>query len=256
MSAMLVIFGMTFLAGLAAFTAEGAEPETQDDGEDIEDIEGTRGDDLLTGGGGDDSITAAEGDDTVEGGAGDDSLFGEAGADSLRGASGADLLGGGAGEDTLLGEGGNDTLRGGAAADSLVGGPGDDLLDGAFPGVDDGAPDSLLGGQGDDILVLGDADRAFGGAGADRFEVAGDGAIGDFDPEEDLIVVRYSGDTAPAVTSQTPTDTGLAIAFDTGDSVLVLEQSEALPESLFVFLRDDEDDDADSLPLDSDLRTS
>lgn len=101
------------------------------------------------------------------------------------------LLSGGAAGDTLIGGAGNDTLDGGDGDDLLIGGDGDDLLIGGR------GHDTLDGGAGNDTLVFGPGDLATGGAGADRFVVAGSppgtasaaaehperSIITDFDPE-------------------------------------------------------------------------
>lgn len=88
---------------------------------------------------------------------------GSDGDDMLWGGWYDDSLSGGLGDDNLRGSGGNDTLRGGDGNDTLFAGIGQDLLD---------------GGEGDDVLDLREflagspaTVRAFGGAGADRFEL-------------------------------------------------------------------------------------
>ncbi|WP_270935992.1 calcium-binding protein [Falsiroseomonas oryzae] len=112
--------------------------------------------------------TGSGADEALTGGRDRDTLVGLAGADTLSGLGAPDLLEGGAGHDLLRGDGGNDRLFGDAGADTLQGGAGADLLDG---GAD---ADLLDGGEGDDQLRLApQGDIALGGAGADRFVLAG-----------------------------------------------------------------------------------
>jgi hypothetical protein len=112
------------------------------------------------------------GADHIEGTDGNDHLDGGAGDDRLIGGGGGDALFGGAGNDGLAGGDGNDTLDGGAGGDVLLGGAGDDLL---LPGSALAAlrPDFAHGGAGHDAILLTPSELAIGGAGADRFVLAG-----------------------------------------------------------------------------------
>ncbi len=79
------------------------------------------------------------------------------GTDIFIGGAGAERVDGGRMDDNLSGGGGNDLLLGGMGADVLSGGTGND---------------GLYGDYGNDVLLLQGGDRAFGGHGDDRFELA------------------------------------------------------------------------------------
>lgn len=140
-------------------------------------------------------ISGGPGDDLVQGGAENDMLWGDFGDDLLAGGAGDDLLIDGAGSDTLVGGDGDDTLNTTTA-------DGEWAADGR---------DELHGGDGDDVLVLSSSDYATGGAGGDVFyvgsgiaEVAEEEApqIGDFDPEQDSLVVvwnDYAAESPPSI---------------------------------------------------------
>lgn len=169
-------------------------------------LDGGAGDDRMTGGSGDDTMVGGDGHDRMTGGAGHDSLAGQSGDDLLRGGSGHDTLHGGEGDDTLdggmgrdwlTGGDGNDLMVGGGSQDTLDGGAGDDTLWGGTLGQTDMAVDFLNGGGGNDTLHLGAGDIGTGGDGADAFVLddiypGGPMAeIGDYNPDEDQIVVMY-----------------------------------------------------------------
>lgn len=201
-------------------------------GDGLDRLIGGAGADTLGGGAGDDSLSGgsegnvlngAAGDDTLSGGDAADRLFGGAGADSLTGAGGADLMLGGSGDDRIVGGDGNDWLYGEQGCDNLFGGDGADRL--ASGGNAGGwSPEWLAGGAGNDTLIGGDGgcwflgeagtDVMIGGligASADRFEfrAASDsraGALRDviqnFDPDEDLILLKVDADvTRPGAQS-------------------------------------------------------
>jgi Ca2+-binding RTX toxin-like protein len=173
----------------------------------------------LTGGAGGDILFGGDGDDVLEGGDGDDFLFGRVGNDTLDGGFGADWISGGTGTDTadysdrtgdvlagigqipddgergegdnvqsdietVTGGSGNDrfntqftagvTFFGNAGHDSMVGGPGADTFFGG-PGRD-----FMAGAPGNDTFFAqdGEEDTVRGGA--------GDDALGDSDPEDDV----------------------------------------------------------------------
>ena len=79
------------------------------------------------------------------------------GTDIFIGGAGAERVDGGRMDDNLAGGGGNDLLLGGLGADMLSGGTGND---------------GLFGDYGNDVLLLQGGDRALGGHGDDRFELA------------------------------------------------------------------------------------
>lgn len=141
------------------------------------------------------------------------------GGETLQAGDGGETLGGGAGDDSLMGGAGGDLLLGGAGADTLDGG-----------GARDGEADLLDGGAGDDWLNLGVNTIAFGGQGADVFNLTGVGGqtvnvITDFSVEDgDKIVFNgarptvlwvegYVGLTPPSFAGASASD-GLVIALD------------------------------------------
>ncbi|MCP4044536.1 MAG: calcium-binding protein, partial [Gammaproteobacteria bacterium] len=104
---------------------------------------GDEGNDTLQCGPLGDLLIGSKGDDIIDGGGGDDRIFGGDGADQIFGQSGADLIfggtsfndlgdtiDGGSGEDLIYGYLGDDHLNGGLDADTLLGGVGNDLLNG------------------------------------------------------------------------------------------------------------------------------
>lgn len=142
-----------------------------------------------------------------------------AGGETLQRGEAGETLAGGAGDDSLMGGAGGDLLLGGAGADTLDGG-----------GARDGEADVLDGGAGDDWLNLGVNTIAFGGQGADVFNLTGVGGqtvnvITDFSVEDgDKIVLNgarptvlwaqpYSSVGAPSFAGLSATD-GLIIALD------------------------------------------
>lgn len=186
------------------------------------------GDTTVKGTDGDDLLQAAAGDDLLIGFKGQDILFGNGGDDTIKGYSGDDDLLGGAGDDLLEGGVGNDVLFGGGGQDTLLGGSGDDILLGPQILSAELTPDTLIayaqglpgavtyvgdpaergevldGGAGDDSILIGAADTATSGDGSDEFQLGEwvrteDEAvtITDFNSEEDVLVVRYTGATPP-----------------------------------------------------------
>ncbi|URD50264.1 calcium-binding protein [Chroococcidiopsis sp. CCNUC1] len=149
-------------------------------------IDGNKGNDLLYGGAGDDRLLARdgrdilygdEGNDYVDGGAGNDKLCGGAGDDSLFGDNDDDILYGNSGNDSLNGYYGNDRLYGGDGNDYLTGSFGNDFVNG------EAGDDTVNGARGFSgsigsgaSLGLGEIDTLTGGAGKDRFELAGNSA--------------------------------------------------------------------------------
>ncbi len=202
-------------------------------GNGFDDINGGSGDDTLSGGNGKDLLQGDGGNDTLNGDAWVDGLFGGNGNDVLNGGNGDDLLVGGTGNDILNGGDGADVLLGGAGDDDLFGGAGDDLLvssnlfnrdltaadydvirDGGdldiladlrLTGTDPDTGGAVHGGDGNDILFIGNSNEVTGGAGLDDFFVGpwitpgGASTISDFNPAEDVIVVSYTGATAPTL---------------------------------------------------------
>ncbi len=121
------------------------------------------------------------------------------GLDPMEGSDEDDFLSGTAEDDLIDGAGGDDLIYGEEGDDILMGGEGDDTLSG------DAGADTLLGGEGDDLLELGSGDLASGGAGADIFDASQSNpndvpTLVDFESGVDTILVRYDGDTAPAIT--------------------------------------------------------
>ncbi|HET9198417.1 MAG TPA: calcium-binding protein [Solirubrobacterales bacterium] len=126
-------------------------------------IHGTRGPDVIVGGGGPNRILGGGGNDTICGGAGRDRIDGGRGKDTLNGKAGADLVEGGRGSDDVRGGAGRDRVRGDSGNDVVRGGPGArDDVDG------DMGDDTVRGGSGSfDALAGGiGRDRIDGGAGA------------------------------------------------------------------------------------------
>lgn len=218
--------------GPGSDTLEGSAGDDLLDGRVGDDtLSGAGGDDTLIGGSGVDLLDGGAGRDALDGGNGDDVLFGGSGADELRGGDGDDALIGEAGDDELRGNEGDDGLYGSAGNDTLFGNEGEDVLYGidvidealltpeGILGVvgeetfeefvdvdaDPGEADTLNGGRDDDVLLVGSADTAIGGGGADIFAL-GDwvtpnapATITDFDPAQDSIVYAYEGQVPPAV---------------------------------------------------------
>jgi len=137
--------------------------------------ESLAGSHAIFGGAGDDTIAApALSGDLVDGGTGTDTVIvATAGlttdlATSISGAitiRGFENATGTAGDDRLLGDAGGNVLKGLGGADSLSGRDGDDTLDGG------GGGDTLDGGAGADLILVSDAARVTGGAGADTFQL-------------------------------------------------------------------------------------
>ncbi len=128
-------------------------------------IHGTRGADVIIGGGGPNRIFGGGGNDTICGGAGRDRIEGGRGKDTINGKKGADLIFGGRG---------SDDLRGGTGRDRVRGESGNDVVSGGL-----GAHDDVDGGMGDDTVRggKGSFDEIAGGIGRDRI----DGGPGDHD---------------------------------------------------------------------------
>ncbi|MCB2132389.1 MAG: calcium-binding protein, partial [Rhodobacteraceae bacterium] len=75
--------------------------------------------------------------------------------------------------------------------------------------------DFLNGGRGDDRILIGRADRASGGPGADGFVLGGwlSGAggmatIDDYDPASDTLYLMCDPDSGPQITAETVGDPG------------------------------------------------
>ena len=212
-------------------------------GEGDDTIDGGSGNDDLSGLAGADSLVGDGGDDRLSGGEGDDRMLGGLGLDTLWGGAGDDLLDGGIGDDSLEGEAGDDSVFGNFGADLVAGGDGNDMLYSSGLGLaDDGEADTLLGGAGDDLLSLGDGDLGEGGEGADTFQylpqgtAAGGATISDFTPAEDMLVIQYEGDTAPAILSQRVTAGGLDILLDNGDSMFLIGMDAPVDPALVAFV--------------------
>lgn len=125
-------------------------------------IRGTAGDDELHGTADSDRIIANEGADVVFGDSGNDVIF-------TGTPSGRDAVDPGESNIVHAGEG-DDSVHGSDVPDTIELGPGNDFADGG------GDADLLFGEEGDDTLVVGNADRASGGPGDDRFELVADGS--------------------------------------------------------------------------------
>ena len=165
---------------------------------------------------------------TFEGNDGDEILGAPAPGQSLN----ADLAGG---DDAATGGDGNDTIEGGTGADTLTGGAGNDILFATSADTTEASDtdvDSLEGGLGDDTLVLGTADIADGGAGADTFvlrqDVSDTVTIGDFDAALDALVVEADDPGTVSVTGQEVVAAGLLITLSTGGVIELRGQTVAL----------------------------
>ncbi len=238
-----IAVGAGLIGGDASLTGEtdefGANPDRVDDlidGEEIltdelpplvpsppegaDTLAGTEEDDILSGTDEDELLLGDAGDDSLSGGAGDDYLQGDDGMDSLSGEGGNDVLLGEGGSDILDGGDGNDVLAGGDGADTLQGGAGSDVLIAGEDETDltDETPDTLDGGDGNDALYFGEGDVVTGGAGADVFAPYGNAVVSDFDPAEDVLVIRYIGEEL-FLLGQDVTDAGLEITVSNGTSV-------------------------------------
>ncbi|QFS82636.1 Hemolysin, chromosomal [Roseivivax sp. THAF40] len=220
---------------------DGAEVEDADDliparPEDSLDIPGTEEDDILTGTDADELVLADAGSDSVDAGAGADYVEGDDGADSLLGGEGDDVLLGGEGDDVLEGGADDDVLAGGVGADTLSGGSGNDILLADDAENEDDDADVLDGGEGDDALFFGPGDSATGGEGADVFAPSGSASITDFDSAEDVLLVRYTGETAPEITDQVVTSTGLEVSLSNGSVITLAGVTEPLDVASIAFL--------------------
>jgi Tol biopolymer transport system component len=107
---------------------------------------GTRGRDVIIGGGGAERIKPGKGRDLVCSGGGNDALVTGGDKDKVRAGGGADKVRAGGGEDKIRGNGGRDRLKGGGGRDGISGNGGKDRLDG------DGGRDRCKGGGGRDRL--------------------------------------------------------------------------------------------------------
>ena len=170
----MAIVGLAFLLGLGAYFAWAGSPGAGRPtcagrkGTIVSNdrtIHGTRGPDVIIGGGGPNRIFGGRGDDTICGGAGRDRIDGGRGKDRINGKKGADLV---------LGGRGSDDLRGGTGRDRVRGGSGNDLVSGGG-----GGHDQVDGGMGDDTVRGGSGsfDELAGGIGRDRI----DGGAGSHD---------------------------------------------------------------------------
>jgi Ca2+-binding RTX toxin-like protein len=120
-------------------------------------IHGSRGPDVIVGGGGPNRIFGARGNDVICGGYGRDRIEGGRGNDTIDGKKDADLVHGGRGSDEVDGGSGRDNVRGGSGNDAVRGGPG---------------RDDVGGGMGDDEVGggRGSFDAVAGGIGRDRID--------------------------------------------------------------------------------------
>ena len=228
--------------GLRIVGSEGPDGLTGAAGDDR--LSGRGGDDDLQGGQGDDTLSGGDGSDWIHGdgdfgpggndlllgGAGDDLLAGQGGDDTARGGGGDDTIFGGEGDDLLLGGAGNDWISGNAGNDTLVAGPGEDDLDGGegndlLLGWNEPGRAWLHGGAGQDTLNPRSGDFAEGGAGRDLFLLDEPGVgmveIGDYDPVEDRIELRWpgnEGDPPPEVRLE-PDGNGATIIRLDGEAV-------------------------------------
>ncbi len=195
------------------------------------------------------AVKASAGNDNLTGGAGDDAFYLQDGNDKASGEGGNDTLYGGDGRDTLNGAADDDWLMGGAGSDTLNGGTGDDTLNGIDsdnirawftdygegtygeivlydPVQTDGA-DLLNGGYGDDVLLVGAGDTAIAGAGTDLIVVIDhDGSdelavLEDYNPYEDVLMVKYSGDDEPEITTSVNEDGHTVVALDGKETFLI-----------------------------------
>ncbi|MFW2544161.1 calcium-binding protein [Primorskyibacter sp. 2E107] len=186
------------------------------------------GSDTVDAGDGDDGIDGGEGNDTLNGGLGDDTILGSGGDDVLLGNDGADLILGGDGADSIEGGSDNDSLLGGDGADTLNGGLGNDTLDGDSQNGADNVGDVLDGQVGDDSLYLGTGDIGIGGEGADSFYANGTVQISDFNASEDMLIIEHTTATAPTISSQALTGSGLTVTFSDGTVVQLTGVTEQL----------------------------
>lgn len=162
-------------------------------------LSGTSGADTINGNGGEDIFIGSAGNDQINGGptiadrvmyelTGNGSLTASAGQVEATG-FGTDTLSqidiirvfGSSGDNRIVVSGTRSVLVGGDGADTLIGGDTDDYLVGGnlFQPENTQAPDVLDGGDGDDELVIGPADIATGGSGADLFTLNPDLGVED-----------------------------------------------------------------------------
>jgi Ca2+-binding RTX toxin-like protein len=197
-------------------------------------LNGTLFDDLIQGFGGTDVLFARDGQDTLDGGSGSDFLFGGNGDDSLNGGLDNDIIYGERDNDTLNGDAGNDLLFGGSGADyligdagkdTLIGGIGDDILIGVDPSEEQPGQlerDTLIGGWGKDTFVLGDAFKVYYDDSQVRFIIEPPSTepppsyalIVDFEPGQDIIVLKGAIEYELQKVSLPNGDRGLGIFFD------------------------------------------
>lgn len=205
-----------------------------------------------------DTLTGTENQDSLYGQAGDDLLFGLADNDKLYGGNGADELRGGEGNDLLAGNG--NSINDSSDRDRLFGGTGNDTLIGEY------GDDFLSGGTGDDTLIgaggrvldifsnvsLGndEIDIFYGGAGADKFVLAGGSGrngvrpfyssngegdvaiILDFDQTQDEIVLSRSSSSPVTSTTEVEYTLGaLPEDFPTGTGIYA-SSTGGLPEPI------------------------
>jgi Ca2+-binding RTX toxin-like protein len=148
-------------------------------------VAGLCGDDTILGGFGNDVLSGWGGDDHIEGGHGDDLIFGGTGSDQIFPGAGTNTAYGGEGDDVVSalfssntaygGEGDDRLFVFGDAANLLVGDGGDDqfeihsLVDGRLHGWH---RNEAYGGAGaDSFEIFGGSAEAYGGSGDDRFEL-------------------------------------------------------------------------------------
>jgi uncharacterized protein (TIGR03118 family) len=215
----------TLLGGAGADTLNGGDGHDSLDGGAGNDVlDGGTGHDALFGGSGADTLKGGDGRDSLDGGSGADSLLGDRGSDSLDGGTGHDVLDGGGGADMLKGGDGRDSLDGGSGADSLLGDQGNDRLDGGT------GNDVLDGGAGRDLLI--------GGAGADIFVFGrggGHDTVLDFSRADRLrLLDGLEVEAFRLVETGGGTLFDLAIDFDDGGSVTLIDFAPTAPDSLFI----------------------
>jgi Ca2+-binding RTX toxin-like protein len=189
------------------------------------------GNEDLTGGTGDDAFYLQDGNDKASGEEGNDTLYGGDGRDTLNGAADDDWLMGGDGSDTLNGGTGDDTLNG-IDSDNIrawftdygEGTYGEIVL--YDPVQTDGA-DLLNGGYGDDVLLVGAGDTAIAGEGTDLIVVIDhDGSdelavLEDYNPSEDVLMIKYLGDEAPEITTSVNEDGHTVVALDGKETFVI-----------------------------------
>jgi len=156
------------------------------------------------------TVGGSRGNDLIFGGGEADFFFGIFGNDTLIGGGGNDHLHGGPGTDTLIGGGGNDRLYGDGGNDHLIGGGGNDYLYGSH------GTDTLIGGGGHDYLL--------GGDNADTFVLTREGFVTIMDFEDGTDSIKLEGGLSFADLTIFNNSTGSAIikVADSGEKLATL----------------------------------